>query len=782
MTTPIDISVARWYRQTSSPFYDGGSPLVSRSPGGAIYYTGIPYITVGNNLTAAWPGDDPITTTRPALPSPWTSEQAGFYFVDNETGTDTARTYGDPTAPRATIPTTIPAGSIIVLDGIYDVYHGSPSNITFNGTQADPVWITAYNSGTPPITRQKWEIDGTWTYIDGIHRASASPTTDTDNFNWAMIDSSYVTIKNCDLAGTQTVSNEGSGGLNVSTSSYILVYNNIIRDAGYLDTAIDADKHGCNINTSDDCWVLDNTFYNISGDSIQIGGQDNAGATDSNRIYVGGNVGYGNRQNHIWVKEASDIIISGNTAYDMTGGISGGGGGGYGGQYDHENVWFINNVVHDSIFGITLQSGTGKEYVIGNVIYNTTGYDDGNPHLFSAMLIRSGGDKSIHFNTLYNNAGGLNWPSINAGDKFTHNIIGFPTVGTRQLYSPDTIGSSTGEIDYNFWEGATQAISYNNSTINNLATFITNTTHSDNGVTGTSAVMTDPANEIFTLSNGSPCIDAGGSTAITAFTDFQTRYGQSIAEDFVATSKPYNTNFDIGAYEADGNPIIRNDSFDSAGSDLVGYTTNNSASLPGVTQVSGHYAADLQSNAGNITLHYNGSQGRLDAKLTTFPFEAIARNIGIETSVGTQTAPGTTNDPIIFCGMQAHVEDLTSINSAHMVAGHRGSNATYTVEGKNTLNGSSTVTDEGNNAAPDCRVDMRFIGNANNTITAYWQLPNTNIGVTPDSWSLYNGTGSLANNAPTFGDQVYVGLITYAQDGDGVPFSGTCDSFNIEET
>lgn len=208
--------------------------------------------------------------------------------------------------------------------------------------------------------------------------------------------------------------------------------------------------------------------------------------------------------------------------------------------------------------------------------------------------------------------------------------------------------------------------------------------------------------------------------------------------------------------------------------ELIGYTTNNESSLPDITRTNDRYRANLVNNAGNITLHFNNLQGRLDAKLVTFPFEYIARNIGIGTQTNSQLPPAGVGNPYIFAGIQVHVSDLDSRNSSHIVVGHRGSRY-FTVEGKNTVNGSSSVNDEGLNAAPNGRADLRIVGNADNSLTIWWQLPST----TPDNWTLYKGTGNLPGNAPVYSNSVYIGLITYAQGSQGIPYVGTCDAIEF---
>ncbi len=211
---------------------------------------------------------------------------------------------------------------------------------------------------------------------------------------------------------------------------------------------------------------------------------------------------------------------------------------------------------------------------------------------------------------------------------------------------------------------------------------------------------------------------------------------------------------------------------------LLGYVTNNPDLLPGVARVSGRYRAELLDNTGNITLHFNRDQGRLDAKRVRFPFEYIARNIGIGTVEDAQTALAHTQSQYIFAGVQVHVLDLEERNSSHVVVGHRG-NTAFTIEGKNTVAGDSSVNDDGANVLPSGRADIRIVGNEDRTLTVSWQVPNPDPGVQADAWQLYRGTGSLPGSAPAYEEEVYIGLITYAFELRGVPFVGTCDGVEL---
>ena len=212
----------------------------------------------------------------------------------------------------------------------------------------------------------------------------------------------------------------------------------------------------------------------------------------------------------------------------------------------------------------------------------------------------------------------------------------------------------------------------------------------------------------------------------------------------------------------------------------MGYTTNNASAIPDVARANGRYTAKLQSNANDITLHYNQSQGRIDARQLSFPFEVIARNIGVGAIADPQAAAAGGGVRFNLAGIQVHVLDFESRNSAHIVVGHSGT-ANFSIEDKSTVNGTSVWDNEGANANPLGRADLRIVGDADRAITVYWQPPNADPVAQKDAWKPYKGTGKLSGPAPMFGQEVYVGLITYAVGETGVPFVGTCDSFEGRE-
>jgi hypothetical protein len=241
-----------------------------------------------------------------------------------------------------------------------------------------------------------------------------------------------------------------------------------------------------------------------------------------------------------------------------------------------------------------------------------------------------------------------------------------------------------------------------------------------------------------------------------------------LASACTAPVPPFPTDFESRAIH---------DKFEYEGP-LHGFRSVRAEALPEVMGREGRYRAVLRENPDNRTLHFNENQGRLDAFPIRFPFEAIARNVGIGTPEDSQQAPSTDRHAFIFAGLQVHAPDLEVAESAHLVVGHRGS-VQLTVEGKHTRGGISTVTDEGAGAAPLGRADLRIVGRADGSLRAYWQPPNPQPGVQADDWRAYGGDGRLPGRSPRLSGWGWVGLITYAQGESGLPFVGTADTFEL---
>jgi K319L-like, PKD domain len=456
-----------------------------------------------------------------------------------------------------------------------------------------------------------------------------------------------------------------------------------------------------------------------------------------------------------------------------------------------------------------------------NVIVNPSFTADLDGSYSLSLVVNDGTVNSVADNVLISSTTANSAPVANAG--VNQNVITGATVNLSGSNSSDADGDPlTYSWSFTSMPGGSGATLNNSSIVNPSFTadingsYILSLTVNDGQVNSTADNMTVSSTttnsapvanagtdqnvttgNLVTL-NGSNSSDANGD-ALTYNWSLVSTPGSSTAtlNDNTLVSPSFTADLD-GSYtlsltvndgqinSAADNVLIssgaqssRLDDFSGSGP-LLGYTTNNANDLPDVVRANNRYRANLIDNTGDITLHYHNDQGRLDAKEVTFPFEVIARNIGIGTQADSQIAPSSSGNPVIFAGIQVHITNLNSRNSSHIVIGHR-STTGFTVEGKNTVgdinSGSSAVTDEGQNAAPLGRADIRILGSAGGQLMVYWQQPNLSGGA--DNWSLYGGNGLLPGQAPTYGTKVFVGLITYAQGTVGVPFVGTCDSFEI---
>ena len=215
----------------------------------------------------------------------------------------------------------------------------------------------------------------------------------------------------------------------------------------------------------------------------------------------------------------------------------------------------------------------------------------------------------------------------------------------------------------------------------------------------------------------------------------------------------------------------------------TGLDTYNESALPDVGSSCGRYTAWVNNNDNNRTLFYHANQGRLDGTIVRFPFEAVLRNVGIAPPNSPEQAHQTNNSSAYnFIGLHIHHVDFNNINSTHLVVGQRGSTIN-TIEGKKTLDARSSVNDVGNDILPNGRADIRLVMDENGHVLAYWQLPNLTGDPANDSWTPYLGTGELPGPDPDWGDgnEVIVGIITYAYYSNGLPFWGVADSLEIIE-
>lgn len=515
----------------SSQFTTGGSA------GYAFDYVGIPYPTqTTTELEAlgytAWPYD-PALITVPALPDPWTSDHGGFYYV-KAGGTSTSN--GNPVTPRATIPTTLAAGSVVIVDG--DVGGLQTLTFTANCTAVAPCFIHGVNSGR--LTATAYTLAGSHLILDDIDGYF-----DDGSGSAISISGNYITVRNGDFSNIQS-GGVSRGGFGLS-GHHSMLYNNVIHDIGNWASATDDNRHGVKVDSGGSLfWIINNTFHDITNDGVQVGDTNTPTVTLG---FVAGNIAYSNAQTGLWNKNCYDVIFSTNTLHDHVDDPAGAGGHYFaGGQYDFSNVWWINNNLYGYGGGFYIGSNNGTQtqgprYFVGNVIHDVTNdtYDVNDSHSPAAFTDRNSTQPTyVVNNTFENNHAGYASPystRIVIGNTFSS----ITASGAAQIF----LFSNTGHTaNYNLYEG-TAGVKFGSSTLGGFS-LLTGAGLEANGAESATLTYVNAGTGDYTPTG--TAIDAAG-TIHAVYSDFQTRYGLSIATDRLGTTRPQNAIMDAGAYE-----------------------------------------------------------------------------------------------------------------------------------------------------------------------------------------------------------------------------------------
>ena len=552
--------------------------------------------------TTSWGGtQDPIDDSPPARPDPWTSEVAGYYYINNDTGTDSGRTYGTPATPRATIPT-LSAGAYVEVHGTYDVSSGGSNRINGTGTSAafsantsGPIWVVGVDGDKPTFTTYKVLITGAYIYLYNVN--VTQPTSGNAiqiGSGSAGYPASHIVVRNCDVTGSASPGNSGLltvAGSSANPVDNVIFYNNLAHDTGPTEDAdMDAQPAATGSYVSN-FWFLNNTLYNSSGSGLQI----SAAAPAATFGYIGANTVYNTRQAGLWVKYGTDIIFSENIIYDVQDRCVGGGTSpskGLGGQYQPTRVWWINNTVYNVRYGIYVPStttGYGIVYAIGNKIYNVkdmggacfAGTPTGNSPFQPAAIMYYGGldkQKWAVNNTIDNVSSGLHDAATGTGSYFYNNIISNVYHDNGYMLYTETTNRTT--TDYNLYYNATAGNMIRWGSVGtkyaDLATFQAAVAQEQNSVEADPVYTNQPAND-YSLQVTSPTIDNG--VVSTVYQTFYDLYGISIQKDIDNTVRPQTAVWDIGAYEYGSGPVDDNTAPTVPTNLAVASTTTVSANL-----------------------------------------------------------------------------------------------------------------------------------------------------------------------------------------------------------
>lgn len=491
-----------------------------------------------------------INEVAPAVPDPWTADTTGFYYVAAG-GTNSGNGY--PANPRGTIPSGVPAGSVIELHGALSFANATK---TFTGTAESPIFLRGAAESTLSI---KMEVSATSAYLI-IENLNMTPTT---NGSGLVIlgGSHHIAVRNSDIAGlsgsTITYGGIAIGGyVNTVSADNIVIDNVYVHDRGIIELTASGnpDMHCITLGgATSSVWITNSELTRCSGDGVQI----NAGAGNNDKIhhiYIGNNEIHGNRQAGAHSKQASHVIMSSNNVYDHYMWSTDSAGQGLGMQYGPDYVWFINNLIHDNEVGIYLGSnseGAGTEvFAVGNSIYN-----NGPHHLlptnYGGIYIGGGVNRYIVNNTLSGYDNGVNCQTQIGSVRVIGNIFNSKATDAAyellfDYYDPESplIVEIKNNIFHN--EFSTPRFKWMSDVYTSVATLeATSTEFSGNAYV--SPLFVDASNDNYRIQTTSPAKDTGILSDVYA--TFQALYGIDISKDIDGTVRPQNSLWDIGAYE-----------------------------------------------------------------------------------------------------------------------------------------------------------------------------------------------------------------------------------------
>lgn len=475
------------------------------------------------------------------------------HYVDNthpQSG-DSGNPYGTPSQPRRSIPGNLPAGSVVEVHGGPYAYGGGYIEMNGHGSAAQPIFIRGVGN---PRFNQKISVYGAGNYnsyymiFEGL-----------DLYKWEAIGPAHhIVLRNSEVRNGGAI---GMGGTSANPISDVMVRNTVVHDNGDWQADFDQDIHGISVGGhSSNIWILDCEFYHNSGDGVQINAGGASTQASTHHIYVGRNLAWENKQTGFWTKQAVDVIFSQNTVrnHRPIGSSPSAWGAGMGYQYGPERVWFLYNHIYDCCYGFQTNSTSGlgngtESFFIGNLIHDihfdpAYGSNPNTAWSNAGMTLVGTPNKYLINNTIYNCDAGINIPG-SVGLFIENNIIANVTLGNAQhLFVEDTSNLQQKSIERNVFYQAGGAARFRwTNPVYNLAQFRSATGTAATCVEG-NPLFVNPASDDFHLNVGSPAIDLGGA-AHQVYTQFQQRYGLSIAVDFDRAGRPSGAGFDAGAFE-----------------------------------------------------------------------------------------------------------------------------------------------------------------------------------------------------------------------------------------
>lgn len=340
---------------------------------------------------------------QPGAPNVWVNNSL-------PQATDTNNPWGSPAVPRRTVPTVLPAGAVVdVQGGPYTILQVT---WTAGGTQAQPVFLRASNVVFVGGTTSAWiRTAGSFFIIEG-------PVLVGVQIQVTGIANVWRTFEQSGSAGAAVAVSPGSAGT--------VIYRGHIHDNGDSENPVEHDVHGVLVmENTQYTWLLESHVHHNGGDAIQVG---SAGSPEpwARYVWIGGNTMHEDRENAVDVKRARDVVVAQNVAYGYMPRSSSNG------EIvvvhdGAQRVFVLNNYLVSGVYGVSCTQAVGI-FVVGNILANIRNvgpFDPASLYRSSAVMVYGSSSVCVSQNTIVDVDSAIAIPQLTtgSGSEVVSNII-----------------------------------------------------------------------------------------------------------------------------------------------------------------------------------------------------------------------------------------------------------------------------------------------------------------------------------------------------------------------